>query len=195
MSYLPEIALMRGFRWVWYWNFSPSSLGEKKFLMGLFSPTRAFSGGFWQISLKRSLYVKNWRKRTAFFFDFGSRWVLPKFSGAPWDPLRRRNWSQSSTEKLLKPLLEGCKKCQNYLNVSSGSVFKPFYSGDNHNWKLYAHTYINSLARGKSKATWSALSSSEGGGCGVGGGGGGCCRRLPVEEEPGWVDAKSHLDI
>ena len=68
--------------------------------------------------------------------------------------------------------------------MSSGSVFKPFYSGDNHNWKLYAHTYINSLARGKSKATWSALSSSEGGGCGVGGGGGGCCRRLPVEEEP-----------
>ena len=22
-----------------------------------------------------------------FFFDFGSRWVLPKFSGAPWDPV------------------------------------------------------------------------------------------------------------
>ena len=21
------------------------------------------------------------------FFDFGSSWVLPKFSGAPWDPL------------------------------------------------------------------------------------------------------------
>ena len=35
--------------------------------MGLFSPTHAFSGGFWQISLKRSLYVKK------------SRWVLPKF--------------------------------------------------------------------------------------------------------------------
>ena len=27
--------------------------------MGLFSPTHAFSGGFWQISLKRSLYVNN----------------------------------------------------------------------------------------------------------------------------------------
>ena len=35
---------------------------RKNFLMGLFSPTRAFSGGFWQISLKRSLYVKNWKK-------------------------------------------------------------------------------------------------------------------------------------
>ena len=83
--------------------------------------------------------------------------------------------------------------------MSSGSVFKPFYSGDNHNWKLYAHTYINSLARGKSKATWSALSSSEGGGCGVGGGGGGCCRRLPVEEEPGGATCESwmiyYLDI
>ena len=22
-----------------------------------------------------------------FFFDFGSRWVLPEFPGAPWDPL------------------------------------------------------------------------------------------------------------
>ena len=57
------------------------------FLMGLFAPTHAFSEDFWQISLKRSLYVENWRKTTAFFFDFGSRWVLPKFSGAPWDPL------------------------------------------------------------------------------------------------------------
>ena len=62
---------MRGFRWVWYWNFSPSSLGEKFFLMGLFSPTRAFSGGFWQISLKRSIYVKNWRKLNVIFSIFG----------------------------------------------------------------------------------------------------------------------------
>ena len=46
-----------------------------RFLMGLFSPTHAFSGGFWQISLKQPVYVKNWRKQTAFFFDFGSRWV------------------------------------------------------------------------------------------------------------------------
>ena len=30
-----------------------------RILMGLFSSTHAFSGGFWQISLKRSLYVKN----------------------------------------------------------------------------------------------------------------------------------------
>ena len=28
-------------------------------LMGLFSPTHAFLGGFWQIYLKRSLYIKN----------------------------------------------------------------------------------------------------------------------------------------
>ena len=31
-----------------------------------------FSGGFWQISLKRSLYVKNWRKQTTIIFNFGS---------------------------------------------------------------------------------------------------------------------------
>ena len=55
--------------------------------MGLFSPSHAFSGGFWQISLKRSVYVKNWRKLNAFVFDFGSRWVLPKISRAPWDSL------------------------------------------------------------------------------------------------------------
>ena len=41
---------------------------------------------FRQISLKRSLYIKNWRRRNAFFFDFGSWWVLPKFSGTLWVP-------------------------------------------------------------------------------------------------------------
>ena len=35
----------------------------------------------------RPLYVKNWRKLNAFVFDFGSRWVLPKISRAPWDSL------------------------------------------------------------------------------------------------------------
>ena len=28
------------------------------------------------------------RLQNAFFFDLGSRWVLPKFSGSPWDPFR-----------------------------------------------------------------------------------------------------------
>ena len=121
MSYLPEIALMRGFRWVWYWNFSPSSLGEKNFLMGLFSPTRAFSGGFWQISLKRSLYVKNWKKsflRPLFRATFPLNTDLNSSSGSLWDPLgpsgtplgtplggprgsQRTNLSWSSTGKLL----------------------------------------------------------------------------------------------
>ena len=32
-----------------------------RFAMGLFSPTHAFSGGFWQISLKRSVYVNFFR--------------------------------------------------------------------------------------------------------------------------------------
>ena len=27
------------------------------------------------------------KNKMHFFFDFGSRWVLPKFSGPPWDPL------------------------------------------------------------------------------------------------------------
>ena len=41
------------------------------FAMGLFSHTHAFSGGFWQMSLKRSVYVKNWRKLNAFFSILG----------------------------------------------------------------------------------------------------------------------------
>ena len=55
-------------------KFYRASLKKKfflRFLMGLFSPTRAFSGGFWQISLKRFVYVKNWRKQTAFFSILG----------------------------------------------------------------------------------------------------------------------------
>ena len=60
------------------------------FLMGLFSPSRAFSGGFWQISLKRSLYVKNWKKpflRQLFRATFPLNTDLNSSSGSPWDPL------------------------------------------------------------------------------------------------------------
>ena len=90
------------------------------FLMGLFSPTRAFSGGFWQISLKRSLYVKNWKKsflRPLFRATFPLNTDLNSSSGSPWDPTggswdppggsqgsQRRNWSWISTGKLLGPL-------------------------------------------------------------------------------------------
>ena len=44
----------------------------------IFTHPCIFRRFFWQISLKRSVYVENWRKRTAFFFDFGSRWVPEK---------------------------------------------------------------------------------------------------------------------
>ena len=37
-----------------------------------FHTPHAFSGGFWQISLKQLLYVKNWRKHTTINFQF---WV------------------------------------------------------------------------------------------------------------------------
>ena len=60
------------------------------FLMGLFPPAHAFSEGFWQISLKRSLYVKNWRKLTVFFFILGLERSSPNSLGPPgtlWDPL------------------------------------------------------------------------------------------------------------
>ena len=54
------------------------------FLMGLFSPTHAFSEGFWQISLKRSLYVKKWRKGTAFFSIWSLDRTSPNSLGPPW---------------------------------------------------------------------------------------------------------------
>ena len=60
------------------------------FLMGLFSPTRAFSEGFWHISLKRSLYVKNWKKpflRPLFRATFPLNTDLHSSSGSLWDPL------------------------------------------------------------------------------------------------------------
>ena len=59
--------------------------------MGLFSPSHAFSGGFWQISLKRSLYVKNWKKsflRPLFRATFPLNTDLNSSSGSLWDPLR-----------------------------------------------------------------------------------------------------------
>ena len=61
-----------------------------RFAMGLFSPSHAFSGGFWQISLKRSLYVKNWKKpflRPLFRATFPLNTDLNSSSGSPWDPL------------------------------------------------------------------------------------------------------------
>ena len=48
-----------------------------------------FSGGFWQISLKLSLYVKNWRKQNAFFSILGLIKSSPNSLGPPgtlWDP-------------------------------------------------------------------------------------------------------------
>ena len=66
-----------------------------RFAMGLFSPTHTFSGGFWQISLKRSVYVKNWRKQTAFFSILGL------------DESQRRNYCRRSIGKLLGIMVPG----------------------------------------------------------------------------------------
>ena len=91
-----------------------------RFAMGLFSPSHAFSGGFWQISLKRSLYVKNLKKsflRPLFRATFplntdlnSSSWSLWDHLGPSGTPLRtplggprgsqRTNLSWSSTGKL-----------------------------------------------------------------------------------------------
>ena len=70
-------------------NFFTKFPWRKKFLMGLFSPTHAFSGGFWQISLKRSLYVKNWKKsflRPLFRATFPLNTDLNSSSGTHLDP-------------------------------------------------------------------------------------------------------------
>ena len=78
-------------------------------------------GGFWQISLNWSLYVKNWKKsflRPLFRATFPLNTDLNSSSGSLWDPLepsgtplgtpldgprgsQRTNWSWSSTGKLL----------------------------------------------------------------------------------------------
>ena len=55
-----------------------------RFVMGLFSPgPEVFSRYLW--NGRSTLKIEE--NKMHFFFDFGSRWVLPKFSGAPWDPL------------------------------------------------------------------------------------------------------------
>ena len=85
---------------------------------GLFAPTH----GFWQISLKRSLYVKNWKKpflRPLFRVTFPFNTDLNSSSRSPWDPLgpsgttlggprgsQRRNWSWSSMGKLLEIMVQ-----------------------------------------------------------------------------------------
>ena len=100
-----------------------------------------FSGGFWQISLKLSLYVKNWRKQNAFFSILGLDGSSPNSLGPPgtlwdpfwtlWDPLRgpresqRRNSSQSSIGKLLGPLFRATFLLNSDLNSSSGTLWDP----------------------------------------------------------------------
>ena len=55
-----------------------------RFVMGLFSPgPEVFSRYLW--NGRSTLKIEE--NKMHFFFDFGSRWVLHKFSGAPWDPL------------------------------------------------------------------------------------------------------------
>ena len=55
------------------------------------APTHAFSEGFWLVSLKRSLYVKNWRNQLHFFSILGLDGSSPNSlgpSGTLWDGCR-----------------------------------------------------------------------------------------------------------
>ena len=112
-------------------------------LMGLFSPSHAFSGGFWQISLKRSLYVKNLKKsflRPLFRATFPLNTDLNSSSGSLWDPFgpsgtplwtplggprgsQRTNLSWSSTGKLLGIMVRATSLLNSDFNSSSGTLW------------------------------------------------------------------------
>ena len=73
-----------------HWVLKAHQISQKN-LLGFFVKFDGpvFSGGFWQISLKLSLYVKNWRKQNAFFSILGLIKSSPNSLGPPgtlWDP-------------------------------------------------------------------------------------------------------------
>ena len=78
-----------------------------------------------RLNIGRSLYVKNWRKQTAFFFILGLDESSQNSLGPPgtlWDPLRG-NQSQSSTGKLLGIIVRATFLLNSDFNSSSGTLW------------------------------------------------------------------------